>query len=252
MHHVTLRGEQRTNGIAVNDATILLRDIAGDAATKAASKVNPSDDQLAQIDRPAEDNTWHEVPDVQGYKEQMRSKVPIGKKDAKEAAGDATAAAHPDGSRDPADAADRAANEGSQAVDPKTGAKAGAQNLQQKFSDRMDEDQKEKLRQYRERTNKYFKGKFPEERRDQVIFRLKKMVVEIQTHQDCRSSYVCVTNISLTLTCWTDQQAVETLLRLAEEYGGHSKNLAQQGHGSAKGATNQDSVQVAQADLKVC
>jgi hypothetical protein len=67
----------------VNDATILIRDIAGDAAEKAASKVNPNEDQLAQIDRPADDNTWHDVPDMStgNFKNQISSKLPIGKKD---------------------------------------------------------------------------------------------------------------------------------------------------------------------------
>lgn len=67
----------------MNDATILIRDIAGDAAEKAASKVNPNEDQLAQIDKPADDNTWHDVPDMStgNLKNQISSKLPIGKKD---------------------------------------------------------------------------------------------------------------------------------------------------------------------------
>ena len=48
----------------MSDATVLLRDMAGDAAQTAASKVNPSDDALNQIDRPAPDNTWHDTPDL--------------------------------------------------------------------------------------------------------------------------------------------------------------------------------------------
>ena len=52
----------------MNDATVLLRDIAGDAATKAATKINPSEEQLAQLDKPAEDNTWHEKPDFNQMK----------------------------------------------------------------------------------------------------------------------------------------------------------------------------------------
>ncbi|KAG9511462.1 hypothetical protein KCU79_g23989, partial [Aureobasidium melanogenum] len=48
----------------LSDATILFRDMAGDAAQKAANKVNPSEDELNQIDEPAEDNTWHDVPDL--------------------------------------------------------------------------------------------------------------------------------------------------------------------------------------------
>lgn len=41
------------------------------------------------------------------------------------------------------------------------------------------------------------------------------------------------------------------MLRLAEEYSSHGKNLAGQGQTSVKGAHNQDSLQLAEADLKV-
>src|SRR5579871_2842873 len=87
----------------VSDATILIRSIAGDAATKAASKVSPTDDQLAQIDEAAADNTWHDAPDFskENLKSQFKSRVPIGKGDAQKAAGDVTQATHPDNSRDP-------------------------------------------------------------------------------------------------------------------------------------------------------
>lgn len=37
--------------------------MAGDAATKAAASVRPSEADLAQVDRPADDNTWHDAPD---------------------------------------------------------------------------------------------------------------------------------------------------------------------------------------------
>ena len=159
----------------MNDATIILRDIAGDAATKAAGKLNPSEDELAQIDQPADDHTWHEKPDVAGMKSNLQSKLPVGKKDLQASAQNAsdTADAHAAGTGDP--------NQ-----DAKKGAKAGVQNFRNNLSSRFDDDQKEQLRQYRERTNNYFKEKVPKERRDQAIFRLKKMIVEIQTHQDCR------------------------------------------------------------------
>ena len=239
----------------MSDATILLRDIAGDAATKAASKVNPSDDQLSQIDQAAEDNTWHEAPDMAGMKEKLQ----IRKKEAKDvggqASGDAAEAANPDGSRDPTAAADRAAQEQQDGtatgVDTKKGAKEGGKNLKSNLSSRMDDDQKEKMRKYRERTQNYFKDKVPKTRRDQIIFRLKKMIVEVQTHQDCKSSSGMI-ELKLVLIDSVDQQAIDTLLRLAEEYAGHGKNMAQQGQGSVKGARNQDSLGVAEADLRVC
>ena len=55
----------------------------------------------------------------------------------------------------------------------------------------------------------------------------------------------------LSLICVIDQQAIETLLRLAEEYAGHGKNFGQQGQESAKGAHDQDGLKKAEADLRV-
>lgn len=53
---------------------IIVRDIAGDASQKAANKVRPSEEQLSQVDQAAEDNVWHEKPDVAGYKQQVKSR----------------------------------------------------------------------------------------------------------------------------------------------------------------------------------
>lgn len=176
----------------MSDASILLRDIAGDAATKAASKVKPSEEELAQIDQHAEDNTWHEAPDLskESLRNKIQSRLPIGKKDVQDATATATQAADPAGSSDPAAVAAKAAQDqqtgGQTGVDAVGGVKAGAGNLKQKISDNTPEERKQQLREYRERTRNYFKGKMPKDRRDQLILRLKKMVVEIQGHQDCR------------------------------------------------------------------
>lgn len=57
----------------MSDATVLLRDIAADASQKAANQVRPSEDQLAQIDTPAEENVWHEKPNVS--KDDLKSRL---------------------------------------------------------------------------------------------------------------------------------------------------------------------------------
>lgn len=57
----------------MNDAGIIARDIAGDASQQAANKVRPSEEQLAQVDQPAEENTWHEKPDTDALKSRARS-----------------------------------------------------------------------------------------------------------------------------------------------------------------------------------
>jgi len=221
----------------LQDASILLRDIAGDAATKTANKVNPTEEQLSQIDHPADDNTWHDVPDLSkgNLQSQVKSNLPFGKKDAQKVAGDVTQSAHPEGSRDPADAAKLAAREQQQGTEQGIDAKAGLGQAKQAVSDNIPEEDKQRAREVRdrqrERLNNYLRGKMPEERREQTIWRLKKMVVEIQGHQDY-------------------QQAIDTLLRLAEQYAGHTKDLTAQGKGTVQSAHTDDALQLAEADLK--
>lgn len=182
----------------MKDVSILLRDIAGDAAQNAANRVNPSQDQLAQIDQAADDNTWHDTPDLSRdnlrnqVKSQYNKQKPFSREDAKNAAGDATQNAHPDGSRDPADAAYLAQQDQQHGtdsgLDPRSGAAAGAQNLRDKASQNIPQETQDKAKNATNRSKDYLKTKLPQERRDQTIYRLKKMIVEIQGHQDCKSS----------------------------------------------------------------
>ncbi|KAK8249045.1 hypothetical protein IWZ00DRAFT_315045 [Phyllosticta capitalensis] len=223
----------------LNDATILIRSMAGDAATKTAGKVNPTDEQLGQIDEAAAENTWHDAPDFKAMKTKAQERVnkakKFGKKEAEKAAGDATQEAHPEGSRDPAQAAELAAKDqqtgGASGLDAAAGAAEGAQTALNDAKKEIPEEKKDRAKEYRERSAAYLKSKMPKERREQTIWRLKKMVVEVQAHQDY-------------------MRAIETLLRLAEEYAGHGKNLAGQGSGAVKGAHSDDSLQLAETDLR--
>lgn len=181
--------------ILVNDASILLRDIAGDAAQNAANRVNPSQDQLSQIDQPADDNTWHDTPDLSRdnlrnqVKNQYNKQKPFSRDDVKNAAGDATQNAHPSGSRDPADAAHLAQQDQQygtdSGLDPRSGAAAGAQKLRDQASQNVPQETQDRAKNLANRSKDYAKNKLPQERRDQTIYRLKKMIVEIQGHQDC-------------------------------------------------------------------
>lgn len=201
----------------LDDALILFRDMAGDAATNAANRVNPSEDQLRQIDEPAADNTWHDVPNTKDMKSQFNDKYghAFNKDKAKKVADDS-------------------ANQG-QTQDGRVDATAGAKNAANQISANIPEEDKQKAKQKRDELNhksrNYINQKIPQERRERTIWRLKKMVVEIQGHQD----YL---------------QAVETLLRLAEMYGAHGKNMGAQGQGAVKGAHTDDSLNKAEADLR--
>ncbi|CRK21603.1 hypothetical protein BN1723_002734 [Verticillium longisporum] len=208
----------------LKDASVLLRDIAGDAATNAASQVRPSQEQLDDIDRPAEDNTWHDAPDFS--KDNMRKQAQglykgDAKKDLKNVATAGNQAAHPTGSSDPNDLAQATARDQQQGTNSGVNAQAGVSNAKQTLQDKVDknvnpetqEQIKKSKEEYRRKARDYLSKKVPENRRDQTIWRLKKMVLECQQHPDY-------------------SQAIETLLNLAEEYGSHSRAMAQGGSGT--------------------
>ncbi|KAI1143723.1 hypothetical protein F5Y05DRAFT_4495 [Hypoxylon sp. FL0543] len=205
----------------LNDATILLRDIAGDAASNAASTVRPAQEDLAQLDRPAEDNVWHDPPKLSkdGLKSQLQN---VYKSDPTEDAkgvvsSGAQAVRQPDGTvGDRLNAAQEATSKAAQQVtsniDPETR-----------------ESTKQTAHEYRARTRQYLSKKMPQERREQAVWRLKKMVVECQQHPDYN-------------------EAITTLLDLAEQYGSHSKSIAATGTGTVK--ETRTHLAAAEADLK--
>lgn len=227
----------------LNDAVILLRDVAGDSAAKATTKVRPDEDQLRQIDEPAPDHQWHDTPNlsrdnIKGqFREKYNKNKPLDRNDLREVQENANANADPYGARDPRVTADRIAQDQrygtANGVDAVGGLRAGAQDLRNRVSENTPEEHKQRAREYRERTRNYVSNKMPQERRDQVIFRLKKMIVEIQSHQDY-------------------QQAIDTLLRLAENYSGHGKNLAKDSTGTVKGARQDSHLSSAEKYFRVC
>lgn len=204
----------------LSDATVLLRDVAGDAAQNAANRVNPSQDELSQIDQAAEDNTWHDVPDLSRDNLRNQAKGTFNKN-------------KPFDQNDLKGVAKNAANQGDtgDGVDRDQAAATGRDQLRDQASANVPDETKDRAKQYRDRTKNYAKEKLPKERRDQSIFRMKKMIVEVQGHQDY-------------------QQAIETLLNLAEEYSGHGKNLTQQGVGTVKGAHSDNALTAAETDLR--
>lgn len=173
----------------MSDATILLRDIAGDAAQNAATRINPGDDALAQIDNPAEDNTWHDVPDLSPAalksqaRDQYQKNKPFSKTEAQDAAAQASHAAT--GTSDPQGAAMTAQEQGPNGVDARGGANVAASNLKAAASENVPEETKEQGRTVATKTKNYLSDKLPKERRENTVYRMKKMIVEIQSHSDC-------------------------------------------------------------------
>ncbi|KAG6004228.1 hypothetical protein E4U54_000573 [Claviceps lovelessii] len=193
----------------LNDSIVLFRDMAGDAASNAAGLIRPSEDQLSQVDSAAEDNTWHDKPDFSKENLQKQAKGLYGgnaKKDAQQVASATQNAALPQGSQ-------------SDKVDHNAAKNSLKTNAKQKVDENMDPETKEKIKkrneEYRRKTKEYFNKKMPEERKDQIVFRLKKMVLECQQHPDY-------------------SRAIQALLNLAEKYGKHGRDLGKDSQGSVK------------------
>ncbi|KAF7588129.1 hypothetical protein BBP40_006129 [Aspergillus hancockii] len=196
-----------------------------DASQKAANQVRPSEDQLAQVDQPAEDNVWHEKPDYSKHKEQFTSRFKKNKTNAQQQANEV------------ANAATQAATGGQQPettteIDGRTGARAGAQQTKEKLSENIPEEKKSRASELTGRTKGYLSKKMPKERREQAIWRLKKMVLEVQGRADY-------------------QKAIETLLSLAEKYGSTTRNLSQQGAGAIQGTRGTDKISKLEKHLRV-
>jgi hypothetical protein len=170
----------------LKDMTILIRLMVGDAAQNAANKVNPKEEQLSQLDEPAQDNTWHENPDFsrENLKNQAKSaydkQKPFSKKDLDQATRTAAdqQATTVDGQPAPADG--QSNQQAAQA-----GGKNLAGDLKQQASANVPEETKQKGRDTMDTTRKYLAAKMPKERREQTVWRLKKMITEIQGHSDC-------------------------------------------------------------------
>ncbi|KAI2621038.1 hypothetical protein GGS21DRAFT_386633 [Xylaria nigripes] len=203
----------------LSDATLLIRDMAGDAATTAVTKVRPSEEKLSQIDHPAEDNTWHEAPNLS--KENMRAQLQNAYKRGTGQDDNKPGSAGIDGDRQPN-------GQPSQVGDQST---AGA--ISDKAKAASSEENQQKARNmaadYRRQAREYLNKKVPQERRDQTVWRLKKMVLECQQHPDY-------------------QKAITTLLDLAEQYGRHGKSLTSDGAGTVK--QTRSAFAAAEIDLK--
>ncbi|CAH0044074.1 unnamed protein product [Clonostachys solani] len=208
----------------LKDFSILIRDIAGDAAGNAANKVRPSEEQLGQLDQAAPDNTWHEKPNLSKENLKKQAQNVYGgnaKKDTKDVAQAGIQASNAQQSSNAAE------------VDRQAAQSAARQVAEDKVDQAVDDETKQKIKErnaeYRRRARTYFDKKMPKERKDQIIFRLKKMILECQQHTDY-------------------MEAIQTLLRLAENYGRHGRTF---GSGSASTAKETRSgFAAAEADLR--
>ncbi|OAL67889.1 hypothetical protein A7C99_1021 [Trichophyton rubrum] len=193
----------------LQDATILIRDMASDSAQKAAGALKPSEEDLAQIDKPADENVWHESPNLS--KEALKSRFKKEKSEKPQGNVDTVNGSH---SINGANGVNGVNGVDGVATSQQAGTSGTADTAEVK--DQATTTAKQRSKEAAERTKKFLSEKMPRERREQTIWRIKKMIVEIQGHADY-------------------QEAIETLLSIAEGYARRSKSLSKQGAGTLKG-----------------
>lgn len=246
----------------LKDVGILARDVAADGAAKLSDVARPADHELERVDEPAPSNQWV-GPDgqVRGHNDdvpasgvgkkadqakEVKDQAAAKKDEAKESAKQ-EAQEHKDNVAAAADRAQQqqggeyardedrakaAADAGSaQAQEEKEKAKGSIKSaipsIPQEHKDRAKDLSKEQL----ERGKQYAREKFPEERRERFIYRLKKVLVENQKHKDY-------------------QEAVEFFLDKFEHYQGVAKNATKEGGSGALNVRDDSDWQRAENELR--
>ncbi|THH17056.1 hypothetical protein EUX98_g9201 [Antrodiella citrinella] len=123
-------------------------------------------------------------------------------------------------------------NDREEAQEKKQGFKAKILGLRDQITDRIPQEHKDRVNGHTDRAKQFFTEEyFPEERRDQFIYRGKKVIVECQKHKDY-------------------QESIRWLLSYLEEYAAHGKTVFGHGKDSHQQLTSDDSLQQATSELR--
>ncbi|KDQ18076.1 hypothetical protein BOTBODRAFT_155126 [Botryobasidium botryosum FD-172 SS1] len=208
----------------LSDVSLIGRDLFARGAAHAATLARPDPEDLARVDDAAPSDEWkrhdgetlgpeHPAPapiDVEGTQATVQRNVDTA---TDEAAG--------------------TANEVAQHVD-NDNPEAVKRTLKDRIlgvRDRVPEEHRQRVNEHYTKAKDSLKEEFPQERRDQFIYRLKKVIVECQKHNDYQNSI---------------QWFIDTL----STYFGHSRTLAATGQSSAASFTNDPTLQRAITELR--
>lgn len=180
---------------------------AGDAYNEASSRANEAKDQAynqKEQAKGAANDQYNQQGGQGGIKDQLRSHA----EDVRQSDHPLDAARH---KKEEAKNQARGAADENTSYDNRGEAKQDARN---KALNAIPDRQREQASRGIEKTKDFMNENFPEERRDQFIYRLKKVVVECQDHKDY-------------------QEAITFFLDQAENYKGHAKHIGAHGGDSA-------------------
>ncbi|KII90672.1 hypothetical protein PLICRDRAFT_106168 [Plicaturopsis crispa FD-325 SS-3] len=253
----------------LSDFSLIGRDLLAKGAAKAATGLAPDQDRLARVDEAAPKDKFvteggrtagpNETPVLEAKvpgtgktvtqhpKDDIGSGAQIKHEDGTVQSGDdaynegaakaqelrSEAESHQDAAKGQADAVK---GQVEAAADDDPEAKKGLMNKAKAFkdglSDRIPQSSKSKANDQLERGKQFLADEyFPEERREQFIYRGKKVIIECQKHDDY-------------------QESLRWLLSYVEEYVGHAHSIAGHAKDSHDTATSDPSLQQATSELR--
>lgn len=254
----------------LKDVGVLARDVVADAAIKVADTTRPSDEALKKVDEAAPANEWvgpdgekrsaHEKAPSTGLNEkanelqQMAGKAQDYLSQAQTEATQTAESAEPHAenaaskikssaeSNEPLEGSSQAKEtirESGQVASDKADVAASAvsekkNRLREAYGNvisKIPQEHKDKAKQAREDTKVYIHDKFPKERREKFIYRLKKVIVEQQRHRDY-------------------QEAIDFFLGLAESYKGHAQGITSTAANKSGDVLKDPTFQEAQKELR--
>lgn len=199
-----------------SDLGLIGRDMFADAAQFAAGKARPKEEKMATVDHPAPENEFHDdIPESLKKAQKAGDKKEEGKQDVKDSAVQAVDSADPNASTE---------------ANKQTAADQAAE-ARNKLAAKIPEKHKDLAREHKDKTVNYFKENFPEERRNNFIYRLKKVLVECQRHKDY-------------------QDAMDYFLTAFENYKGVANDIHTQTEQNAKSLTGEGNVDTAQKSFR--
>ncbi|CCM06183.1 uncharacterized protein FIBRA_08425 [Fibroporia radiculosa] len=114
----------------------------------------------------------------------------------------------------------------------KNGLMGRLRGVRDQMSDRMPQEHKDRANEHFDRAKQFLSEEyFPPERRDQFIYRGKKVIIECQNHKDY-------------------QESVQWLLAFLEEYASHGKTISGHAKDSHDIMRSDDSLQLAMSELR--
>ncbi|TBU30300.1 hypothetical protein BD311DRAFT_236054 [Dichomitus squalens] len=236
----------------VNDFGVIGRDLLARGAEKVAQNARPSEDALREVDQPGPEHKFvteggreigpneTPVPEFQipgtdariahdprsddptsGTKFKHGDEVKPGdqalneaqqKKDEFEGQAQTEAQRHAQDLQERARVGEPPQDEGD-VQERKAGIQGKISGMKDSLLGRVPDEHKDRAREHKDRAKNFTEEYFPPERRDQFIYRLKKVVYECQSHDDY-------------------QEAMTWLLNFVEEYVSHGRTIANHGKDS--------------------